>query len=141
TALVSMTAGGVALADCQPDPAASGATVTCTGADTNGFTAGAAQNLTFNVVPGATVTTAANAIVVTLNAGNTIGNDGTITQTVGPQDALRLVGGANVLTNRATINASFNGIVSLGAGNVINNLGTIVSNGNGGNAIVTTADS
>jgi hypothetical protein len=79
TALVSLTAGGAALADCQPDPAASGATVTCSGADVNGFNSAGATNLTFNVLAGATVTLSGPGTVVFLRSGNVVTNAGTIT--------------------------------------------------------------
>src|SRR4051794_29639466 len=45
-----------ARAQCAPDPASSGQTVTCSGTDADGFQAGAGvTNLTVNVLAGATV--------------------------------------------------------------------------------------
>ena len=72
TALVSALAGSAALADCQPNAPANGATVTCSGADADGFSAGAATNLTVNVLAGATVTAPATATAWPTRASTTV---------------------------------------------------------------------
>ena len=52
-----------------------GSTVTCTGNEPNGFSAGATNNLTVNVEPGATVQDGGGAVnPIDLNDGNTVTN-------------------------------------------------------------------
>jgi len=128
TALLAMgfaaAGGGRAEADCLPDPAASGQTVTCTGADTNGFAAGGGVNsLTLNVVPGATVT--APGTVILLNDLNTVTNAGTIAVTNFTY-AIR-ANNQNTVTNNGLLAANaFNGI-SLNNQNLVVNNGTITT--------------
>jgi outer membrane autotransporter protein len=132
TAVVSTMAGGAAFADCQPDPAASGQTVTCSGTDADGFAAGAAQNLTLNVLGGATVTSpAGNALV--LNAGNVVTNSGTILAPANFASAILLAGSGNTVANLGMIAASGssgNGInADSSNGNTITNLSSIAASG------------
>src|SRR5262249_10070294 len=103
TALVSALAGGAARADCQPDPVASGDTGTCSGVDSDGFAAGASQNLTVTVLPDASVSTAASLAVISLNDGNTVVNAGLVAQQGASSNVAILVGNTTTVTNLGTI--------------------------------------
>jgi uncharacterized protein with beta-barrel porin domain len=113
-----------AWADCQPDPATSGQTVTCSGTDTNGFVAApGVNNLTVNVQTGATVQD--NGVVaIGVNNSNTVTNNGAI---LGGIDILGIAAeDNNTITNSGTITA---GLLSTGiiadSNNIITNSGTI----------------
>jgi uncharacterized protein with beta-barrel porin domain len=123
SALIAVT-NEPAAAACAPDPAASGQTVTCTGSDTDGFTAGGGVNsLTLNVVTGATVT--APGTVITVNDQNTVNNAGTIAIT-NFTSAIQ-AGDQNTITNSGLITVlGFRGI-SAGDQNLIVNTGTITT--------------
>jgi outer membrane autotransporter protein len=129
SALVTLLAGGAAHADCQPDPAASGATVTCSGVDSDGFAAGASQNLTVNVLPDASVSTAVSLAVISLNDGNTVVNAGLVAQQGGSSNVAIIVGNTTTVTNLGTILSNGLGIVVAGGGSfsTIINLGTIAT--------------
>jgi uncharacterized protein with beta-barrel porin domain len=84
-----------------------GSTVTCSGVEPNGFSAGAANNLTVNVQPGATVQDNAGAVnPIDLNNGNTVINRGTVTA----GDNLTGINGfnANTYMNFGAINVGNN---------------------------------
>ncbi|HTT08534.1 MAG TPA: autotransporter domain-containing protein [Gammaproteobacteria bacterium] len=78
-----------AYADCTPDPATTGATVTCTGTDADGFVAGTGvNNLTVNVDSGATVqakTTVSPSVTIQINNESTVTNNGTVINAGGSQ--------------------------------------------------------
>src|SRR3954452_2350992 len=66
-------------AACAPDPASSGQTVTCSGNSPAGFQAGGgANNLTVNVLPGATASDGGIGTAISVNDFNTVTNSGTI---------------------------------------------------------------
>ncbi len=95
-----------AMADCAPDPVSSGASVICSGSDSNGFNAGVGvNNLTITVDAGAIVqpsTTATPSASIVVNAGNTIVNNGRIENIGGAQATNYLVnlnGSNNTFTN------------------------------------------
>ncbi len=70
-------------AACAPDPAfSSGQTVTCSGNTPAGFQAGGLDNLTVNVLAGATVNGSVSA-AIGLNDANTVTNWGTVTAGLG----------------------------------------------------------
>ena len=115
------------LADCTQ----SGATVTCSGADNDGFDAGAQNDLALTVQSGATVSVGNNATAILLNDNNTATNNGTITA------------GANGIGIQANSTTTINnfGTISVGAAgvgiqfitnaNTLNNFGVIRSVGDG----------
>jgi hypothetical protein len=112
---------------CLPDPAPSGRIVSCTGADANGFNAGAATGLTLTVDPGASVLNSGGSPALNLTSGNTVTAAGSVTSTV---DALRFTGsnslqvlsGGTIVSARIAVSAS-------GAGNAIVNSGSITTSG------------
>ncbi|MCK1514687.1 autotransporter domain-containing protein [Bradyrhizobium sp. 190] len=111
-------------AQCAPDPASSGQTVTCSN-DVDGFQAGGGvNNLTVNVLPGATVFDNGTA-AISVNDFNTITNNGTLAATSFTTGIF--AGVNNTVTNTAT------GAI------------TVIDNGNGifvaGNSTVTNAGS
>ncbi|PIT05063.1 protein with a C-terminal OMP (outer membrane protein) domain containing protein [Bradyrhizobium nitroreducens] len=123
-----------ARAQCAPDPAASGQTVTCSGTDTNGFAAGGGVNgLTVNVLAGATVSDNGTA-AISVNDGNTITNAGTLS--VGASGTAIFGGQNNTVTN--TVTGSITGLadaigVYLFGGATVTNAGSIaVGNSSGG---------
>jgi uncharacterized protein with beta-barrel porin domain len=118
-----------ALADCQPDPAANGQTVTCAGTDSDGFDANGATNLTINVVSGASVSSAAFA-TISIEALSTVTNNGTI-GTGSFAGIFNVLGAGNTVVNAGTIVGANTGI-ALNFG-VVNNTGriTIIGLGNG----------
>ncbi|WP_246791414.1 autotransporter outer membrane beta-barrel domain-containing protein [Bradyrhizobium commune] len=122
-----------AQADCAPDPAASGQTVTCSGTDTNGFAAGGGvTNLTVKVLAGATVNDNGTASI-NVNDTNVITNNGTVSAGSG----LTGINGGNfnTVTNNNTITVLDNGLgISMLSNNTIANIGTITT-GDGGQAI------
>ncbi|WP_275199518.1 autotransporter domain-containing protein [Bradyrhizobium sp. CSA207] len=122
-----------AQADCAPDPAASGQTVTCSGADADGFAAGGGiTNLTVNVLTGATVNDNGTASI-NVNDTNIITNNGTVSAGSG----LTGINGGNfnTVTNNRAVTVLDNGLgISVLDNNAIANNGTITT-GNGGSAI------
>lgn len=113
-------------AQCVPDPASSGQTVTCSGNVANGFQAGGGvDSLTVNVLSGANVSDGGGAAAISINDFNTITNSGTLAASSG---SIGIFAGVNnTITNTAT------GII------------TVVDNGSGifvaGNSTVTNAGS
>jgi len=110
-------------AQCAPDPASSGQTVTCSN-DADGFQAGGGvDNLTVNVLPGATVSDGGGTAAISVNDFNTITNSGTLA--AGSASTGVFAGVNNTITNAAT------GVI------------TVVDNGSGifvaGNSTVTNA--
>jgi len=110
-------------AQCAPDPASSGQTVTCSN-DADGFQAGGGvDNLTVNVLPGAVVSDGGGAVALSVNDFNTITNSGTIA--AGSSSTGIFAGVNNTITNTAS------GVI------------TVVDNGSGifvaGNSTVTNA--
>ncbi len=122
-----------AQADCAPDPATSGQTVTCSGADADGFAAGGGvTNLTVNVLIRATVSDNGTASI-NVNNTNIVDNDGTVSAGSG----LTGINGGNFNTvvNNGTVTVIGNGFgVSLLSNNTVTNNGTITT-GDGGSAI------
>lgn len=122
-----------AQADCAPDPAASGQTVTCSGADADGFAAGGGvTNLTVNVLTGALVSDNGTASI-NVNNINIVDNNGTVSAGSG----LTGINGGNFNTvlNNGTVTVIDNGFgVSLLSNNSVTNNGTITT-GDGGFAI------
>lgn len=111
-----------ARADCTPDPATSGQTVTCSGIDINGFAAGGGvTSLTVNVLAGATVNDNGTA-AISVNDANVVTNNGSLLAASGLTGIN--AGSNNTITNNAGINVIDNG---LGISAVNNN--TIVNNG------------
>jgi uncharacterized protein with beta-barrel porin domain len=111
-----------------------GSTVTCTGVEPNGFSAGAVNNLIVNVQPGATVQDNVGTVnPIDVNDGNTVTNRGTLTA----GDGLTGINGlnANAFTNIGAIilgNNAF-GMVT-GDNSSVTNIGT-VTGGTGGTGI------
>ncbi|MFC4921197.1 MULTISPECIES: autotransporter outer membrane beta-barrel domain-containing protein [Bradyrhizobium] len=124
-----------ARADCAPDPAASGQTVTCSGTDTNGFAAGGGvTNLTVNVLAGATVHDNSTASI-NVNDTNVVTNNGTV---LAGSSLTGINGGNfNTVTNNSIITTVLDNSlgVSMLDNNTIANNGTIAATGNGGSAI------
>jgi uncharacterized protein with beta-barrel porin domain len=121
-----------ALADCQPDPAVSGQTVTCTATppDNDGFRANPGVNqLTVNVLTDVTVQNIGG-VVIRLRDDNTLTNNGTLN---GGDDGTGIrVGDRNTMTNTESgvirvgdaITSNVYG-VRMGSDNVFTNLGLI----------------
>nr|WP_245315657.1 autotransporter domain-containing protein [Bradyrhizobium neotropicale] len=122
-----------AQAQCVPDPASSGQTVTCSGTDANGFQAGVGvDSLTVNVLSGATVLDNGTASVG-LNDSNTVTNNGTLSAGSGLIGIS--VGNSSTVTNNSAITVLGNGAgISAQDHNIIANAGTITT-GDGGAAI------
>ncbi|WP_354224359.1 autotransporter domain-containing protein [Bradyrhizobium sp. F1.4.3] len=120
-------------AQCAPDPASSGQTVTCSGTDADGFQAGVAVNsLTVNVLSGATVNDN-GAVSIGVNDSNTVTNNGTLSAGSGLTGIS--VGNSNTVTNNGIITVLDNGLgISALDRNTIANAGTITT-GDGGVAI------
>ncbi|WP_247987625.1 autotransporter outer membrane beta-barrel domain-containing protein [Bradyrhizobium sp. 186] len=120
-------------AQCAPDPATSGQTVTCSGTDADGFQAGVGvDSLTVNVVSGATVNDN-GAVSIGVNDSNTVTNNGTLSAGAGLTGIS--VGNSNTVTNNSTITVLDNGLgISALNNNTIANAGTITT-GDGGAAI------
>jgi len=105
-AAASLFAASAAKAQCTPDPAVSGQTVTCNGNDPDGFQAGGGvNNLTVNVQPGATVFDNGTA-AIQVNDGNTVTNRG----------ALTAGAGTNAIASANANNIINIGTITLGAG-------------------------
>ncbi|HVQ69441.1 MAG TPA: autotransporter domain-containing protein [Bradyrhizobium sp.] len=111
-------------AACAPDPASSGQTVTCNGNTPAGFQAGGGvDNLTVNVLPGATVSDGGGGVIIGVNDLNTVTNSGTLS--AGPNSTGILAGVNNTIVNGAS------GVITLGD----NSLGIFAA----GNSTVTNA--
>jgi uncharacterized protein with beta-barrel porin domain len=94
-------------AACAPDPASSGETVTCSGNTPGGFQAGGGvDNLTVNVLPGATVSDGGGGVIIGVNDFNTVTNSGTLT--AGPNSTGIFAGVNNTIVNAAS------GVIALG---------------------------
>ena len=94
-------------AACAPDPASSGQTVTCSGNTPAGFQAGGGvDNLTVNVLPGATVSDGGGGVVLGVNDFNTVTNSGTLT--AGPNSTGIFSGVNNTIVNAAS------GVITVG---------------------------
>ena len=66
-------------AQCAPDPASSGQTVTCSGNVPSGFQVGGGiDRLTVNVLPAATVSDAGGGVAIGVNDFNTVTNSGSL---------------------------------------------------------------
>jgi outer membrane autotransporter protein len=127
-----LAAAAPAWADCQPDPAVTGDTVTCTAVppDNNGFRANPGVNqLTVNVLTGVTVRNIGG-IVIRIRDDSTLTNNGTLR---GGDDGTGIrAGDGNTMTNAATgtirvgdaINSDVFG-VRMGDNNAFTNLGII----------------
>ena len=118
-------------AQCAPDPASSGQTVTCSGTDANGFAAGGGvTGLTVNVVAGATVNDNGTA-AISVNDGNAVANNGTIS--IGMSVNGIEAGSSNTLTNGGTITALDNGVgIRAADHNTITNTGMVTAGDFGG---------
>ena len=114
-------------AACVPDPASSGQTVTCSGNTPAGFQAGGGvDNLTVNVLPGATVSDGGGGVIIGVNDFNTVTNSGTLT--AGPSTTGIFAGVNNTIVNAASgvITLGDNGVGIFAAGNsTITNAGAI----------------
>lgn len=119
-----------ARADCQPDAAVSGQTVTCSGTDANGFAAGGGvTNLTVNVQTGATVNDNGTA-AINVNDTNVVTNNGTVSAASG----LTGINGGNfnTVTNNGAVTVIDNGLgISMLNNNTIANNGTITTGDDG----------
>jgi len=94
-------------AACAPDPASSGQTVTCSGNTPNGFQAGGGvDNLTVNVLSGATVSDGGGGVIIGVNDFNTVTNSGTLA--TGPNSTGIFAGVNNTIVNAAS------GVITLG---------------------------
>ena len=94
-------------AACAPDPASSGQTVTCSGNTPAGFQAGGGvDNLTVNVLPGATVSDGGGGTVIGVNDFNSVTNSGTLS--AGPNSAGIFAGVNNTIVNADS------GVIALG---------------------------
>jgi hypothetical protein len=87
-----------AKAQCAPDPASSGQTVTCSN-DANGFDSGGVNNLTVNVLPGAVVNDNGTAGIA-VSDFSVVTNNGTIAAASGATGIF--AGQNNAITNTAT---------------------------------------
>src|SRR6266540_389043 len=98
-------------AACAPDPASSGQTVTCSGSTPGGFQAGGGvDNLTVNVLAGATASDGGSGMIIGVNNFNTVTNSGTLT--AGP-----LSRGIFASANNTIVNAA-SGVITLGDNSV-----------------------
>ncbi|WP_312015469.1 autotransporter domain-containing protein [Bradyrhizobium manausense] len=122
-----------ARADCQPDAAVSGQTVTCRGTDSNGFAAGGGVNgLTVNVLPGATVNDN-GASAIGINDSSTVTNAGALS--VGGSRTGIFAGQNDTITNAATgtitgVDSSI-GIYAAGGATIVNAGAITVGNSSG----------
>jgi uncharacterized protein with beta-barrel porin domain len=122
-----LLAVGPARADCQPNPPASGQTVTCTGTAT-GFQAGAdAINVT--IVPGATVQDNGS-YAIQVNGNNTgVANNGTVSASASGTIGIGSYGDNGSITNTSfgliKVGNSAVGIGLYGSGITVANAGTI----------------
>ena len=113
-----------AKAQCAPDPASSGQTVTCSN-DADGFNSGGVNNLTVNVLPGAVVNDNGTAGIA-VSDFSVVTNNGTIAAASGATGIF--AGQNNAITNTATgiITVVDNGFGIFVAGNsTVTNAGAI----------------
>ena len=113
-----------AKAQCAPDPASSGQTVTCSN-DADGFDSGGVNNLTVNVLPGAVVNDNGTAGIA-VSDSSVVTNNGTIAAASGATGIF--AGQNNAVTNAATgiITVVDNGFGIFVAGNsTVTNAGAI----------------
>ncbi|WP_244608580.1 autotransporter outer membrane beta-barrel domain-containing protein [Bradyrhizobium algeriense] len=114
-------------AACAPDPVSSGQTVTCSGNVPTGFQAGGGvDNLTVNVLPGATLSDGGGGVIIGVNDFNTVTNSGTLT--AGPSSTGIFAGVNNTIVNAASgiITLGDNGVGIFAAGNsTVTNAGQI----------------
>ena len=107
-AILGIFAPTPARAACQPNPATSGQTVTCTGNDPNGFVADpGVDTLTVRVGPNATVHDNNGTAAISVNDNNVINNRGTIIEKNSPFGIL--AGDNNVIRNSGEIKAGATG--------------------------------
>jgi uncharacterized protein with beta-barrel porin domain len=114
-----------AKAQCAPDPASSGQTVTCSN-DANGFDSGGVNNLTVNVLPGAVVNDNGTAGIA-VSDFSVVTNNGTIAAASGATGIF--AGQNNAITNTATgtITVAGDGFGIFVAGNsTVTNAGAII---------------
>jgi uncharacterized protein with beta-barrel porin domain len=114
-----------ASAQCAPDPAVSGDTVTCTGNDADGFQAAAGvNNLAVDVQPGATVQDNGTS-AIGVNDGNTVTNRGTVA--AGDNATAISAFNANTVTNHGAITTGDAGvgIAIQGNNSTITSTGTV----------------
>jgi uncharacterized protein with beta-barrel porin domain len=143
-ALTIAWAASPAWAACQPNGPGvpNGATVTCTGIDTTGVGNGTQNNVTANVLSGASITlgnsSIGNTADINLNANSSITNNGTIAvgsaNSLFVNQAIGVAMGANsAITNNGTITTGTNGIgiKFLGDGSSFTNNGIISAGANG----------
>ena len=116
-----------ASAQCVPDPASSGQTVTCSGNVAYGFQAGVGvDNLTVKVLPAATVSDGGGPAAISVNDFNTIINSGTLA--AGSSSTGIFAGVNNTITNAVSgvITVVDNGSAIFVAGNsTVTNAGQI----------------
>ncbi|WP_452101106.1 autotransporter outer membrane beta-barrel domain-containing protein [Bradyrhizobium monzae] len=117
-------------AQCAPDPAASGQTVTCSGNDADGFQAGVGVNsLSVNVLSGVTVNDNGS-VSIGVNDSNSVTNNGTLSAGSGLTGIS--VGNSNIVANNGTITVLGNGLGILAIDhNVIANAGTVTTGDHG----------
>ncbi|MDH2344855.1 autotransporter domain-containing protein [Bradyrhizobium sp. SSUT77] len=122
-----------ASAQCVPDPALSGQTVTCSGSDIDGFQAGAGvDSLIVNVLHGAAVQDNGT-VSIGVNDFSTVTNNGTLSPGSGLIGIS--IGNSNAVTNNGVITVLDNGLgISALDHNIIANAGTITT-GDGGIAL------
>ena len=116
-------------AQCAPDPASSGQTVTCSGNVPNGFQAGGGiDRLTVNVLQAATVSDGGGGVAIGVNDFNTVTNSGSLA--AGASGTGIFAGVNNIITNTATgtITVGNNGVGIYAAGrSTVTNAGAITT--------------
>ncbi|WFU15187.1 autotransporter domain-containing protein [Bradyrhizobium sp. CB3481] len=114
-------------AACAPDPAASGDTVTCSGWTPNGFQAGGIDNLTVNVLAGATLIAGINGDGVFLQGNRGIINNAGTINTAASGAGIDVFGDDATITSNGVMNIGDNGagIAIVGARALITHSGTI----------------
>ncbi|HEY6259545.1 MAG TPA: autotransporter domain-containing protein [Xanthobacteraceae bacterium] len=128
-------AAAPAYANCSP-AAANGVTVTCSGVDVTGVGNGSQNNVTVNVLQGASITLGNNASAINLSAANGITNAGAIA-VGGTAVGIRVTGDNNTISSSGTIalGASSGGIFAVGNSNTVVNSGAITSSANSVNGM------
>lgn len=129
TSLVGLSlAAAPATAACAPDPAASGDTVTCSGSTPNGFQAGGGiDNLTVNVLAGATVSAGINVDGIFLQGNRAIVNNAGTINAAAFGAAIDAFGDDATITSNGVLNIGDNGagIAIMGDRALIIHSGTI----------------
>ena len=137
-AVAALAWPGDARSACAPDPSPSGGTVTCSGADANGFNAGSAVNLNLTVQPGATVSNTGSNPALNLTSGNTVSVSGAVSST---NDGARLTTGNTVqIQSGGSVTSNRIGISTSGTTNFITNAGAINTSASGDDGIRATAN-